>query len=128
MTSCDVRREICAAFAKSNGLVVLDERFDDHGWSGANLRRPALQRLLALVHTGAVQAVVVHRLDRWSRRVADCAALIQKVKSSGVRLLVAAMPELNKLNNTAADYLLLNIMSSFADYVENCNMPSSNGT
>lgn len=38
------------------------------------------------------------------------------------------MPELNKLNNTAADYLLLNIMSSFADYVENCNMPSSNGT
>ena len=113
MTSYDVQQEICAALAKSNGLVVLDERFDDHGWSGANLRRPALQRLLALVRTGAVRAVVVHRLDRLSRRVTDCAALMNEFKDLGVRLLVAAVPELAE---TASDTLLLNLMSCFAEF------------
>ena len=120
-TSCDVQREICVAFGEAKSFEVLDERFDDHGRSGSNLDRPALQRLLTLVRGGKVRAVVVHRLDRLSRRVADCASLMAEFKDLGVRLLVAAVPE---LADSASDTLLLNLMSCFADYAERAIMQS----
>jgi DNA invertase Pin-like site-specific DNA recombinase len=112
-TSCDVQREICVAFGKAKSFEVLEEHFDDHGRSGANLDRPAPQRVLMLVRGRTVRAVVVHRLDRLSRRVADCATLMNEFKDLGVQLLVAAVPELAE---TASDTLVLNLMSCFAEF------------
>lgn len=105
--------EACAAFAKSRGYQILDERFDDEGHSGASLDRPALQRLLTLIRSRRIAAVVVHRLDRLSRRVLDCATLTKDFQESGVRLLVTAMPELSR---GAAGSLVLNLLSSFAEF------------
>jgi site-specific DNA recombinase len=113
LTSCEVQREICARFAQARGLLALDERFDDDGKSGASLNRPALQRLLNGVRAGWVQAVVVHRLDRLSRRVLDASSLLEEFKERGVRLFVASMPE---LAGGAFETLVLNMLSSFAEF------------
>ncbi len=97
LTSCEVQRQMCVDFVRSAGRPayrMLDQRFDDEGESGVSLNRPAMQRLLSSVRSGRVDVVVVHRLDRLSRRVADCAALLEEFRKSGVELRVAAMPEL----------------------------------
>jgi DNA invertase Pin-like site-specific DNA recombinase len=113
LTSCEVQREMCLRFAKARGLRVSGERFDDEGISGATLERPALQRLLSAVRSGAAGAVVVHRLDRLSRRVRDSAALLEEFKAHNARLFIAAMPE---LADGAVDTLMLNILSAFAEF------------
>lgn len=113
LTSCDVQREMCLRFAKARGLRVSGERFDDEGISGATLERPALQQLLSAVRAGMVGAIVVHRMDRLSRRVRDCSALLEEFQAHNVRLFIAAMPE---LANGAADTLMLNILSAFAEF------------
>ncbi len=97
--------------APSAFLRISDKRFDDEGISGATLERPALQRLSSAARVGAVGAVVVPRLDRLSRRVRDCSALLEEFKANNVRLYIAAMPE---LANGADDNLMLNILSAFA--------------
>ena len=81
LTSCKVQRQMCVDFVRSAGRPayrLLDERFDDEGESGVSLNRPAMQRLLALARSGRVDVVVVQRLDRLSRRVADCTALLEE--------------------------------------------------
>ena len=72
-----------------------------------------MQRLLASVRNGRIDVVVVHRLDRLSRRVADCTALLEEFGELGVELRIAAMPE---LAGGALDTLLLNVLSSFAEF------------
>jgi len=72
-----------------------------------------MQRLLASVRNGRVDVVVVHRLDRLSRRVADCTALLEEFGELGVELRIATMPE---LVGGAFDTLLLNLLSSFAEF------------
>ena len=85
VTSCEVQRDICLQFLNSqrrDGLLLkaMDEGFDDEGHSGANSDRPALQRILVLIRAGIVKGVIVHRLDRLSRRVVDCASLLHEFK------------------------------------------------
>lgn len=94
LTSCEVQHEMCMRFAKARGLRVPGERFDDEGISGATLERPALRRLMSWVRSGTIGAVVVHRLDRLSWRVRDCSELLEEFKVRGVRLFIAAMPDL----------------------------------
>lgn len=118
LTSCEVQRDLCVQFIKQQRrraarLKLLDERFDDHGVSGGSLDRPALQRLLALVRNKRVDVVVVHRLDRLSRRVLDCTALLEEFKLLGVQFFVASMPE---LSGRACNTLLLNLLSTFAEF------------
>src|ERR1700683_1392785 len=65
--SLDAQREAAEAFILSQrgeGLVALQERYDDGGFSGGNLVRPALERLLADIRVGAVECVVVYKVDR----------------------------------------------------------------
>ena len=107
---------MCVDFVRTAGRPayrLLDERFDDDGESGVSLNRPAMQRLMASVRNGRVDVVVVHRLDRLSRRVADCAALLEEFRESGVEMRIAAMPE---LVGGAFDTLLLNLRSCFAEF------------
>jgi DNA invertase Pin-like site-specific DNA recombinase len=118
LTSCEVQRQFCLDFVTSqkNGplqLVALPDHFDDQGRSGADLERPALQRILRLIEKGALKAVIVHRLDRLSRRMFDCARLLDQFKQHGVRLFIAAMPELSA---GAHDMLMLNMLAVFAEF------------
>ena len=118
LTSCDVQREMCLQFLRSQrrpglDLLALDERFDDEGRSGANANRPALQRMLGLIRAGAIEAVVIQRLDRLSRKVADSARLLHQFKKHGVRLFIVAMPELAA---NAHDTFMLNMLAAFAEF------------
>ena len=118
LTSCDVQREFCLHFLKSQQrdnlqLKVIGEHFDDVGRSGANSNRPALQRILSLIRAGAISAVVIHRLDRLSRKLADCASLLHQFKEHGVRLFIVAMPELAA---SAHDTFMLNMLAAFAEF------------
>src|ERR1700746_1832837 len=72
--SLHAQREACEAFIKSQrheGWTCLPQHYDDGGLSGATLERPALQRLLVDLQAGRVDAVVVYKVDRLTRSLAD---------------------------------------------------------
>ena len=78
--SLDAQREACEAYVASQrheGWVLLPEHYDDGGWSGGNLERPALQRLIADIEAGKVDMVLIYKLDRLSRSLLDFAKLIE---------------------------------------------------
>src|SRR5271163_119258 len=78
--SLDAQREAAEAFIKSQmneGWVCLPEQYSDGGFTGANMDRPALRRLLADVEAGKVDAIVVYKVDRLSRSLLDFARLME---------------------------------------------------
>ncbi len=78
--SLDAQREACEAYVKSQaheGWRLAPERYDDGGLSGASLDRPALQQLLAEVRQGKVDVIVVYKVDRLTRSLADFAKLVE---------------------------------------------------
>ena len=78
--SLDAQREACEAYIKSQareGWRLIPDRYDDGGLSGASLDRPALQDLLADVRAGKVTVVVVYKVDRLTRSLADFAKLVE---------------------------------------------------
>ena len=78
--SLDAQREACQAYVasqKAEGWVAISDRFDDGGFSGGNLDRPALKRLLADIEEGFVDIVVVYKIDRLSRSLMDFAKLVE---------------------------------------------------
>jgi DNA invertase Pin-like site-specific DNA recombinase len=116
VSTCQVQFEACESYVysqRSVGWVLLSERFEDDGHSGATTDRPALQRLLALVRARKVDLVVIHRLDRLSRSVRDCAALFQELRNFGVGLVIVTALE---LGCNAHDGFILNILASFAEF------------
>jgi DNA invertase Pin-like site-specific DNA recombinase len=113
LSSCATQREACAVFAASQGWIVENFRFDDVGFSGATLDRPGLQRILAFLREDGADHILVHRLDRLSRRVADCVKLFDEFRRLHVNLVIVTVPE---LGNAAQDHFLLNIMASFAEF------------
>jgi DNA invertase Pin-like site-specific DNA recombinase len=78
-----------------------------------SLNRPALNRLLALIRRGEVDQILVHRLDRMSRSVRDCATLLDEFRRLEVGLVIVTAPELGL---SAQDTFMLNIMASFAEF------------
>jgi site-specific DNA recombinase len=116
LSSCQVQYEVCDAFVRSqrsNGWVLIGERFEDDGYSGATSDRPALQRLLTLIRRRAVDHVVIHRLDRLSRSLLGCASLLREFRERGVGLTIVSAPE---IGHTAQDSFMLNILASFAEF------------
>jgi site-specific DNA recombinase len=78
--SLDAQREACEAYVKSQaheGWRLLPERYDDGGLSGASLERPALQLLLTELKEGRVDVIVVYKVDRLTRSLADFAKLVE---------------------------------------------------
>src|SRR5271154_3715084 len=72
--SLDAQREACEAYIvsqKEKGWISLSGRYDDGGYSGGTLERPALRRLLAEIENGAIDVVVVYKIDRLSRSLMD---------------------------------------------------------
>ena len=114
--SLDAQREAAEAFIRSQrgeGLVALPERYDDGGFSGGNRDRPALERLLADVRGGAVDCVVVYKVDRLSRSLIDFAHIIEIFDKSNVSF-VSVTQQFNTTNSLGR--LTLNILLSFAQF------------
>jgi site-specific DNA recombinase len=84
--SLQAQREACEAFINSQrheGWVCLRAGYDDGGFSGATIDRPALQRLLADITAGRVDTVVVYKIDRLTRSLADFAKIVEILDTRG---------------------------------------------
>src|SRR6201982_1080379 len=78
--SLQAQREACEAFIASQrheGWVCLPKPYDDGGFSGATMERPALQQLLADIAVGRVDTIVVYKIDRLTRSLADFAKIVE---------------------------------------------------
>src|SRR5213596_1165205 len=78
--SLDAQREACEAYIKSQaseGWRLVPDHYDDGAYSGASLDRPAVQKLLADIHARRLDIVVVYKVDRLTRSLADFAKLIE---------------------------------------------------
>src|SRR6202051_3698776 len=114
--SLDAQREAAEAFIfsqRSGGLLALPERYDDGGFTGGNLDRPALERLLVDIRTGAIDCVVVYKVDRLSRSLIDFARIIEVFEKHNVSF-VSVTQQFNTTNSLGR--LTLNILLSFAQF------------
>ncbi len=116
LSSCEVQYEACRLYLQSqlvHGWTLRTERFDDDGYSGATIDRPALSFLLTLVRRGQIDRILIHRLDRLSRNVRDYSTLLDELRRFEVALVVVTAPELGE---SAQDNFMLNILASFAEF------------
>jgi site-specific DNA recombinase len=114
--SLDAQREACEAFIVSQGQEgwrVLSARYDDGGFSGGTLQRPALRRLLADVEAGKVDVIVVYKVDRLTRSLADFAKIVETLDSKGVSF-VSVTQQFNTTSSMGR--LTLNVLLSFAQF------------
>jgi len=114
--SLDAQREAAEAYVLSQahaGWTGLSIHYDDGGYSGSNLDRPALQRLLADIQAGQVDCVVTHRVDRLSRSLLDFAKLMETFEHHHVAF-VSVTQHFNSA--TSMGRLVLNVLLSFAQF------------
>jgi site-specific DNA recombinase len=114
--SLDAQRESAEAYfasQRAEGWLCLPERFDDGGCTGANLDRPALQRLLAAIAADQVDCVVVYKVDRLSRSLLDFARLMETFDKHQVAF-VSVTQQFNTA--TSMGRLILNVLLSFAQF------------
>src|SRR5450631_4492117 len=114
--SLDAQREACEAYIKSQaheGWRLVADRYDDGGVSGASLERPALQILLADVRAGKINTVVVYKVDRLTRSLADFAKLVELFDQ-----YVVSFDSITQSFNTTSSMgrLTLNVLLSFAQF------------
>jgi DNA invertase Pin-like site-specific DNA recombinase len=86
--SLDAQRDACAAYILSQsheGWMAITDRYDDGGWSGGNMERPALRQLLADVEAGKIDVIIVYKVDRLSRSLADFARIVEILDKVRVR-------------------------------------------
>ena len=114
--SLDAQRECAEAYIQSQrqqGWTSLPEHYDDGGYTGANLDRPALQHLLADVDAGKIDCIVVYKVDRLSRSLFDFARLMQIFEQRGISF-VSVTQQLN--SSAPMGRLTLNVLLSFAQF------------
>src|SRR5437762_594003 len=114
--SLHAQREACEAFIRSQrheGWSCLPQAYDDGGRSGGNLERPALQQLLAEIREGEVDVVVVYKIDRLTRSLADFAKVVEVFDAKGVSF-VSVTQQFN--TTTSMGRLTLNVLLSFAQF------------
>jgi len=114
--SLDAQREACEAYIKSQaseGWVCLPKRYDDPAFSGGNLKRPALKRLLKDIEAGLIDVVVVYKIDRLTRSLSDFAKLVEVFDARSISF-VAITQQFN--TTTSMGRLTLNILLSFAQF------------
>ena len=114
--SLDAQYEACAAYIasqKAEGWVLLPERYDDGGISGGTMERPGLQRLLADIDRGSVDQILVYKIDRLTRSLADFAKIVERLDAAG-----ASFVSVTQSFNTATSMgrLTLNMLLSFAQF------------
>jgi DNA invertase Pin-like site-specific DNA recombinase len=114
--SLDAQREACSAFILSQrheGWREMPEHFDDGGFSGGSMERPALIRLLDAVEAGEIDVVVVYKVDRLTRSLADFARIVQIFDGAGASF-VSVTQQFN--TTTSMGRLTLNVLLSFAQF------------
>jgi site-specific DNA recombinase len=114
--SLDAQRAAALAYIASQqaeGWVCLPERYDDGGRTGGHLDRPALQRLLAAIQAGQIDAVLVYKVDRLSRSLLDFATLMANFEQHRVAF-VSVTQQFNTA--TSMGRLILNVLLSFAQF------------
>ncbi len=114
--SLHAQREACEAYIasqRSEGWVLVRDQYDDGGISGGTLERPGLKRLLQDIEDGLVDVVVVYKIDRLSRSLADFAKLVEVFDRNGVTF-VSVTQSFN--TTTSMGRLTLNILLSFAQF------------
>ena len=114
--SLDAQREACAAFIlsqKHEGWTVLPTLYDDGGFSGGTMDRPALKLLLGDIVAGKVDVVVVYKIDRLTRSLFDFAKIVEAFDAKGVSF-VSITQQFN--TTTSMGRLTLNVLLSFAQF------------
>lgn len=114
--SLDAQREACEAFIKSQaheGWRLVSASYDDGGYSGGNMERPALKRLMEDIHQHLVDIVVVYKVDRLTRSLADFVKIVEAFDRHGASF-VAVTQQFN--TTTSMGRLTLNVLLSFAQF------------
>ena len=114
--SLHAQREACEAFITSQrheGWTVLPQSYDDGGFSGGTMDRPALQQLLADIQAGKVDLVVTYKIDRLTRSLADFAKIVEIFDAKGISF-VSVTQQFN--TTTSMGRLTLNVLLSFAQF------------
>ena len=114
--SLDAQREACEAYVKSQasqGWRALSQHYDDPAYSGGNLDRPALKKLLADIEAGRIDVIVVYKIDRLTRSLADFAKLVEAFDAKSISF-VAVTQQFN--TTTSMGRLTLNVLLSFAQF------------
>jgi len=114
--SLQAQREACEAFIKSQageGWRLVKTAYDDGGVSGGTMERPALQRVLGDINLGLIDVVVVYKVDRLTRSLADFAKMVEVFDAHGVSF-VAVTQQFN--TTTSMGRLTLNVLLSFAQF------------
>jgi site-specific DNA recombinase len=116
LNTLDAQRDAALAFVasqKAAGWIALPQRYDDGGYSGGNIDRPALKRLMDDIELGKVDCVVVYKVDRLSRSLMDFARLMELFDRKGVSCVAVTQP----FNTThSMGRLTLNVLLSFAQF------------
>jgi site-specific DNA recombinase len=114
--SLDAQREACAAYIASQrqeGWIETSEIYDDGGFSGGNMERPAMQQLMADVQAGKVNVIVVYKVDRLTRALSDFARIVEVLDAVGASF-VSVTQSFN--TTTSMGRLTLNVLLSFAQF------------
>ena len=114
--SLDAQREAALSYIQSQkheGWILVGNQYDDGGFSGGSMERPALQRLLRDVESGAVDVIVVYKVDRLSRSLIDFSRIVEVLDKNNVSF-VSITQQFNTL--TSMGRLTPNILLSFAQF------------
>src|SRR5438445_2180802 len=114
--SLAAQREACEAYIRRQqheGWMLAKTRYDDGGFSGGNLERPALQQLLTDIRTGRIDIIVVYKVDRLTRSLADFARLVEIFDAQAVSF-VSVTQQFNTTSSMGR--LTLNVLLSFAQF------------
>src|SRR6202171_3911274 len=112
--SLAAQREACEAYIRSQrneGWILAKTRYDDGGFSGGTMERPALQRLLADIRAGRIDIVIVYKVDRLTRSLADFARWVEVSAAQGASF-VSVTQQFNTTSSMGR--LTLNVLLSFA--------------
>jgi site-specific DNA recombinase len=114
--SLDAQREACAAYVLSQrheGWTLNPDLYDDGGFSGGSMDRPGLKRLLADIQAGKVDTIIVYKVDRLTRSLADFAKIVDVLDAAGASF-VSITQSFN--TTTSMGRLTLNVLLSFAQF------------
>jgi DNA invertase Pin-like site-specific DNA recombinase len=112
--SLDAQREACVSYIQHQpGWTLLPDQYDDGGFTGATVERPAFQRLLTDIEAGKVDTVVVYKVDRLSRSLLDFAKVMERFSASGASFVSVTQ---NFSTADAMGRLTLNMLMSFAEF------------
>src|ERR1700688_3390250 len=114
--SLDAQRDACEAYIKSQtsqGWRALPQHYDDPAYSGGNLDRPALQQLLKDIDAGRIDVIVVYKIDRLTRSLADFAKLVEAFDAKSISFVAVTQ---QFITTTSMGRLTLNVLLSFAQF------------